>query len=100
MLAVSSSWLAASSDVTIAQRYQQLEKEMAKLKAYAARQAGAEAAGPPKPRPVRGDLRKPAGLADLARLVAPASEVPTQPAARLAVDLSISAAQVLQEATR
>ena len=66
--AVSSSGLAASSDVTIAHKYQQLEKEMAKLKAYVARQV-AEAARAPNPRRVRGDLRQPAGLANLARVV-------------------------------
>ena len=61
--------MAAPSNATIAQKCQQLEREVAKLKAYAARQAGAEAARPPKPRPVRGDLRKPAGLAKVARVV-------------------------------
>ena len=67
--APSSSGLAASSDVTIVQKYQQLEKEMAKLKVYAARQAGAEAARAPHPRRVGGDLRTPAGLANRARVV-------------------------------
>ena len=68
--AVSSSGLAASSDLTIAQKYQQLEKEMArKLKAFAARRAGGEAARSPHPRRVGGDLRTPARLANLAGVV-------------------------------
>lgn len=67
--AVSSSGMAAPSNGTIAQKCQQLEREVAKLKAYAARQAGTETARPPKPRSVRGDLRKTAGVAKTARVV-------------------------------
>ena len=69
MRAVSSSGLAAESDVTIAQKYQQLEEEMAKLKAYAARQVAAKAARAPNPWRIRGDLRKPAMMGNLARVV-------------------------------
>eukprot|EP00891_Asterochloris_glomerata_P002596 jgi/Astpho2/2596/fgenesh1_pg.00048_%23_87_t len=114
--AVSSSGMAAPSNGTIAQKCQQLEREVAKLKAYAARQAGTETARPPKPRSVRGDLRKTAGVAKTARVVRtspdgdevissrrplpPASEAPAQTAARLTVDPSISAAEVMQGATR
>ena len=43
--------------------------ELAKLKAYAARQVGAEAARAPTPPGLRGDLRKPARLSNLARVV-------------------------------